>query len=377
MKKKIAMLLAMVMVTASIVGCGSSAGADTTTTAPETKETEAAAETPAAETTAAEAEGTAAATSGDATYTYNVDNVTEHTFSLSTTATSGSALADVTHYFADRVNELSGGKMTVDVFEGSTLGSEAQNLEALTAGTLDMAIIAVEFYVNSIPQLGALILPYVYDDYDQVQKVLESEAGDYASQQLTDVAKVKALGYYVMAFRNMYTTKPINTVEDLKGFKMRVPESSLYVDTFKMMGAAPTPLASGEVYTALDTGVVEGVENTPDTCLHNSWFEVAPYFNQTNHLNAPTTFSMSDKVFQSLNEDEQNLLLQAGLDASHYGLESTKTSDAEYREELKAKGMEFIESDVESMRAAIDYNAYEFMQSDEAKKLFDLVQANK
>lgn len=179
-----------------------------------------------------------------------------------------------------------------------------------------------------------------------------------------------------MAFRNMYTTKPINSVDDLKGFKMRVPESSLYVDTFRMLGAAPTPLATGEIYTAIDTGVVDGVENTPDGCLHLSWFEVAPYFNKTNHLNAPTTFSMSASVFDKLNDDEKNLLLQAGLDASHYGLESTKTSDAENRKALEEK-MTFVDSDVESMRAMIDYNAYDFMQSDEAKKLFELVQKNK
>ena len=307
----------------------------------------------------------------------SLDNVGEHTFSLSTTASSGSALADVTHNFADTVGELSGGKIKVDVYEGSALGSEAQNLEALTAGTLDMAIIAVEFYVNSIPQVGAAILPYMYEDYDQVQKVFEGEAGQYTSQQFLDVAKVKNLGYYVMAFRNMYTTKPLNSVDDIAGMKIRVPESSLYVDTFKMMGAAPTPLPMGEVYTAIDTGVVSGLENTPDTCLNNSFFEVAKYFNMTNHLNAPTTFSMSAKVFDSLNEDEQNLLLEAGLRASRYGLESTKTSDAAYREQLKEKGMEFIETDVESMRAKIDYTSYPFMQSEEAKTLFDLVQKSK
>ena len=167
------------------------------------------------------------------------------------------------------------------------------------------------------------------------------------------------------------------TSTHIAGMKIRVPESSLYVDTFKMMGAAPTPLPMGEVYTAIDTGVVSGLENTPDTCLNNSFFEVAKYFNMTNHLNAPTTFSMSAKIFDSLNEDEQNLLLEAGLRASRYGLESTKTSDAAYREQLKEKGMEFIETDVESMRAKIDYTSYPFMQSEEAKTLFDLVQKSK
>lgn len=378
MKKKIAALLATTMVLSSLTGCLGNTTPETK--APETKvETEApkAAEESKDTEAAGDTEAVKEEAPADTTYSYNLDNVGEHTFSMSTTASSGSALADVTHYFADTVGELSGGKIKVDVYEGSALGSEAQNLEALTAGTLDMAIIAVEFYVNSIPQVGAAILPYMYDDYDQVQKVLEGEAGQYTSQQFLDVAKVKNLGYYVMAFRNMYTTKPLNSVDDIAGMKIRVPESSLYVDTFKMLGAAPTPLPMGEVYTAIDTGVVSGLENTPDTCLNNSFFEVAKYFNMTNHLNAPTTFSMSAKVFDSLNEDEQNLLLEAGLQASRYGLESTKTSDADYREQLKEKGMEFVETDVESMRAKIDYMAYPFMQSEEAKTLFDLIQKTK
>ena len=377
MKKKLALALATVMAASSLTACLGNTKETTaaaTEAAAETK-TEAAKEEAAKEET--KAEETTAEAAVETTYKFNVDNVGEHTFSLSTTASAGSALADVTHNFADTVNKLSDGKITVDVYEGSALGSEAQNLEALTAGTLDMAVIAVEFYVNSIPQVGALILPYMYDDYDQVQKVLEGEAGQYVSQQLLDVAKVRNLGYYVMAFRNMYTTKPLNSVEDLAGLKIRVPESSLYVDTFKMMGAAPTPLPMCEVYTAIDTGVVSGLENTPDTCLNNSFFEVAKYFNMTNHLNAPTTFSMSDKVYSSLNEDEKNLLLEAGLQASHYGLESTKKSDEEYRQQLKDKGMEFIETDVASMRDKIDYTVYPFMQSEEAKTLFDLVQKTK
>ena len=366
MKKAVAAMVSAVLVMMSLTGClGSSVSPPAAGQAPETaKEAEAAAK---------EREASGAA---EGAHSFNPEAIGEHTFSLSTTATSGSALAEVAHHFSDQVSELSGGKMTVDVFEGSSLGSEAQNLEALTAGTLDMAIIAVEFYVNSIPQLGALILPYVYDNYDQVQRVLEGEAGQYANQQLLDVAKVKNLGYYVMAFRNMYTTKELKTADDLVGLKIRVPESTLYVNTFKMLGAAPTPLPMGEVYTAIDTGVVAGMENTPDTCLHNSFFEVAKYFNMTNHLNAPTTISMSDKIFSALNEDEQKLLLEAGASASRFGLESTKTSDEKNRETLKEKGMIFVETDVESMRKKIDYNNYDFMQSEEAKKLFELVKSN-
>ncbi len=364
MKKLVSLVLAGAMVF-SVAACGNL----TPNSAP------AASTAPAASAPAASQPATEAKTDNGAV-NFNVDNISEHTFKLSTTASPGSSLSQTAQYFSKRVDELSNGKMKVDVYEASALGSEEQNLEALTSGTLDMAIIAVEFYVNSIPQLGALILPYTYTEYDQVQKVLESEAGEYANQQMLDVAGVKNLGYYTMAFRNMYTTKEIKNVDDLAGVKMRVPGSALYVDTFKMLGAAPTPLAMSEVYTAIDTGVVDGLENTPDTCLNNSFYEVAKYFNRTKHLNAPTTFSMSNKVFESLNEDEQKLLLQAGLDTSHFGLDLTKTLDADYQKQLADKGMIFVDSDIESMKAKIDVNAYAFMASDEAKKLYELVQKN-
>lgn len=306
---------------------------------------------------------------------FDINNIGEHSFALSTTASSGSALADVTYKFANTVKELSGGKIEIEVYEGSALGSEAQNLEALTSGTLDLAIIAVEFYVNSIPEVGALILPYQYSNYDQVLRVLEGPAGDYANERLKATAGVRNLGYYVMAFRQIYADRPIRKVADLAGFKIRVPESALYVETFKMLGAAPTPLPMGEVYTALDTGVINGAENTPDTALHNSWFEVVKNMNLTNHLNAPTTFSMSNMIFETLNDDEKALMLEAGRIASHYGLESTKKSDSKYREDLAGK-MTVVEPDVAEMRSKIDYSVYPFMKSPEAKKLFELVQAS-
>ena len=293
-------------------------------------------------------------------------------FDISTTGPQGSLLGNVCDYFAEQVKTASNGEMIVDVYYSSALGSEAQNLEALTAGTLDMAIIAIEFYSNSIPELGAVILPFLYEDYDQVQTVLSGEAGKYASERLRDAAGVENLGYYVMMFRNMYMNKAINSVDDMAGVKIRVPESALYVNTMKMMGAAPTPMAFGEIYTSCETGVIDGFENTPDSCLNNSMFEVLDYMNMTRHLNAPTTISMSAKVFDGLTPEQQQILRDAGVAASEYGLKTTKEAEADFIQQLSEK-MEIVETDVDSMRAKIDYSNYEFMAGEEAQKLFDLV----
>ena len=237
-----------------------------------------------------------------------------------------------------------------------------------------MAIIAIEFYANSIPELGAMILPFLYEDYDQVQSVLEGEAGEYASSRLRDAAGVQNLGYYVMMFRNMYMNKAINDVKDMAGVKIRVPESALYVNTMKMMGAAPTPMAFGEIYTSCETGVIDGFENTPDSCLNNTMYEVLKYMNMTRHLNAPTTISMSAKVFDGLTAEQQEILKKAGEAASEYGLKTTKDAEADMIAQLREK-MTIVDTDVASMRATIDYTNYDFMKSAEAQKLFELVKA--
>lgn len=355
MKKALSVVLAATMAL-SLVACGGGSQPAATTAAP------AAAEKPADAPADAPAGGEV------------VEQKGARHFDLSTTASPGSALDLVARDFAEEVKIRSNGNMIVDVYDSSALGSEAQNLEALTAGTLDMAIIAIEFYSNSIPELGALILPFQYENYDQVQEVLTGEAGQFATQRLRDAAKVQNLGYYVMMFRNMYLNKPINTVDDLAGVKIRVPESALYVNTMKMMGAAPTPMAFGEIYTSCETGVIDGFENTLDSCYNNSMFEVLDYLNVTNHINAPTTFSMSAQIFDSLTAEEQQILLEAGEAASLFGLDSTKNQEADFLEKLSAE-MEIVETDVATLRDKIDYNNYDFMASDEAKQLFDLVQA--
>lgn len=371
MKKRIISAVLAGVVALSLAACTGGSGKTADTQASKAQEQASSGESAQAEASGAEDKMEA----GDMAYSFDINNIGEHEFTFSSTAASGSVNEAVILDFCERVNTLSEGKIKINHFGGSTLGTEEQNLQALTSGTLDMAMIAVEFYGNSIPQLNALLLPYLYEDYDQVAKVLQSEAGEYASEQILKSADVVNLAYFIQAFRNIYSKKEIKSVDDMSGLKIRVPESNLYVNTFSMMKAAPTPLPLSEVYTALDTGVVEAVENIPDTAVHNSWAEVAPYMIKTNHMNAPTTMSISNKVFSALNEDEQNLLREAGYENFIFSLEATKKADTEARGILE-DSMTMVEPDIESMKSAIDYTTYEFMGSEEAKTLFDLIQKN-
>ena len=131
--------------------------------------------------------------------------------------------------FARLVAEKSEGKMKVDVYSAATLGTETENLQALTNGTLDLAVIAAEFYANYVDEAGCLCLPFVYSSYDDCAEKLAGEAGTTVAQMILDKTNVRILDYYVLAFRQIFTTdKPLNTVDDMSGLIIRIPDSSTY-----------------------------------------------------------------------------------------------------------------------------------------------------
>lgn len=275
--------------------------------------------------------------------------------------------------FAELVKAKSAGAMEIEVFPSASLGTERENLEALQTGTLDMAIIAVEFYPSYVEEAGVFVLPYMYDSYEHQTAALKGEAGKKLSQMILEKTDVKVLSYYSLAFRQVFTTKnPVNAVEDIKGLKIRVPESPTYVNTFNLLGAAPTPVAWGETYTALETNVVGGLENTPESIYSASMHEVVKYMNITDHISAPTTFSISNEIFEELTEDQQKIVLEASQEACDFGLDLTIANDEEFRGKL-AQELEVIETDKATMRDAIDYDTFDVMKLDDAKILKDLI----
>ena len=163
--------------------------------------------------------------------------------------------------------------------------------------------------------------------------------------------------------------KPLNTVNDMSGLIIRIPDSSTYKETFTQLGAAPTPVAWGETYTALDTGLVSAVENIPESIMSASMQEVCKYVNVSNHIIGPTTISVSEQVFQKLTEEQQNILTEAAKEACEFGLNATKDgSDANFAA-LEGAGLEVVDTDVDSLKAKINYNAYACAKTDVGKQI--------
>jgi len=354
MKKLISVVTAAVLAATMTAGCGAASAKPAETTA-----------APAAAGTTAAAPEAAAAGSYD-------DVEPEVTLTMSHQMAASHSINATAEEFARLVKEKSEGKMAVDVYPSATLGTETENLQALGNGTLDVAIIAAEFYANYVDEAGILCLPFMYDSYDDAYEKLHSEAGSQIADMILDKTNVRVLDYYVLAFRQIFTVeKQLSDAKDLSGLIIRIPDSNTYKTTFSQLGAAPTAVAWGETYTALDTGLVGAVENTPESIMSASMQEVCKYVNETNHILGPTTISISEQVFEGLTEDQQKILTEAAKEACEYGLNLTKDgSDANFAA-LTDAGLSLTETDVDSLKNLIDYSAYSCAQSDTGKKILE------
>jgi len=297
------------------------------------------------------------------------------TFNLSHQMAADHTLNLVALKFADLVKEKTQGNVVVKVFPSGALGGEKDNAAALRSGMLDMGIVAVEQYPSFVPESAVLVLPYLYKDYDNLDRVLTSDVAKDIQKMILDKTNIRVLTFMPMAFRQIFTVdKEVKSAADLKGLKMRVPESPIYVAAFKQFGAVPTPLAWGEVYAALQTGVAKGVENTPEAVLTASLQEVTKYMTVSNHLEGPTTISMSDKAFKKLPPAYQNALLSAAAEAEKYDLKLTVERDKEARDKLKAK-LTVVQPDIASFRKEIRYDQIDLVSSEKGKELVKRVQA--
>ena len=143
--------------------------------------------------------------------------------------------------FSELVSQKTNGNLTVKVYPSASLGAEKDNTAGLKSGMLDMAIIAVEQYPSFVPETAVLVLPYLYKDYPHVMRILQSDVAKDLQQMVVDKTGIRILTFMPMAFRQMFTVdKEIKSAADLKGLKMRVPESPIYVAAFKQFGAVPT-----------------------------------------------------------------------------------------------------------------------------------------
>lgn len=214
-------------------------------------------------------------------------------------------------FMADRTAELSGGKLTVEVYPAGQLGSEQQCVELVQIGSLAITKVsaaAMESFADAYKVFG---LPYIFRSKEHTFAVLDGEIG----QELlvsTEDKWIRGLCYYDAGSRSFYTkTKPINHPDDLSGMKIRVMQSITAVEMMRALGGSATPITWGELYTALQSGVVDGAENNPPSFYTSRHYEVCKFYSLDEHTTIPDVLIISQKVWNKLTPQEREWIQQA------------------------------------------------------------------
>ena len=262
----------------------------------------------------------------------------------------------VSEKFAETVSKKTNGQVEVKVFGAGQIGGLKDNTEGVKLGTLDLAWADLSAAALYYDRANIISLPFLFRDHDRWQKVANGPIGKQLASELLEKTGIRTLSYQVSGFRVMMSrNKPINSAADMKGLKIRIPEVPIYVDTMKALGANATPLPWGDVYTALQTGVVDAVEVPADTALSGKIPEVAKYVSKTYHIFTDVNLIMSDKVYKGLPADIQKAIDDSAKEVvTDWGqAEAIKLDKRSYDDLVKA-GMQGIDKpDMASFQNAV------------------------
>jgi tripartite ATP-independent transporter DctP family solute receptor len=255
--------------------------------------------------------------------------------------------------FARLVEERSEGRIKVEVYTGGQLGGDEKAvLEQVQFGAIDFTRVNISPVTELQPMLNLLQMPYLYRDEEHMHNVLDGSIGEQFLASVED-ANLVGLALYDAGSRNFYNSeKPITKLEDMKGLKIRVPQSSLMMGLVEALGATPTPMAFGEVYSALQTGVIDGAENNWVSYDMNSHSEVAKYIVLDGHTAPPEIFVASKMVFDKLSTEDQELIRQAAADSVVWEREEYKGIEDASRQKVIDAGA--IVTELEDREAFVE-----------------------
>jgi len=258
-------------------------------------------------------------------------------------------------FFAQRLAEVSNNQIDVQLFLNSQLGKEVETIEMCQAGTIEVVAISVAPLTQFVPELNALSMPFIFRDSEHAYSVVDGPVGAELSKDINAV-DLQPLCYFDSGSRNIMTKKgPVQRPEDLNGQKIRVMSAPLMVETINALGASAVPMNQGEVYTALQTGVLDGWENNPPTTLTFKMYETGClYYARTEHLMVPDLLVISLSVYQGLDETTRSYVDQVARETTQKQRELWKIAQQETVEKLIAAGMHFNDVDKALFSARVE-----------------------
>ena len=287
------------------------------------------------------------------------------TLRLANGLTPGHARSRACELFAKRVDELTKGEVTIRVYHEGVLGSEAQVAEALQTGTLDMG--AIVLFTNAVKLGQVFDTPYMFRDTDHWKRAVDGRPGALVAETAPPVG-LRLLGYWLGGWRDVYGSKPVNGLADLKGLKIRTLQTRVYVELFKAFGAIPTPIAWPEVYLALLQKTVDAAE-TALTSMHDAkQYEVSKHAAFTHHGLSTVALLVSEQRWKTLPESARQAMLQAERDSREFQRVEYLKEEADTVRLLREKGVAFTSPDPAPFREIARSQVYPLVLTEAPQK---------
>ena len=261
--------------------------------------------------------------------------------------------AQTLQWISDQLYDATEGRYSMEVFPDASLGDQAQTLEMVTTGILDMSLVGNAIIEPYSPDFAIVATPYIYDSIEHQQKVFESDADAlHALYATTEEHGFTVLCTYSLGARNLYTSKaPVTNPDELKGLKIRVMDSPTSINMMNAMGGVGTPMPQGDVYSAIQTGTLDGAENNIITYVDLVQYEVAPYYNYSGHLLLPDELVISNEVLESMSEEDQAALRKVCNESIPYCFAKCDELRSDYQAKAEEMGVTFSECDIPAFQA--------------------------
>ena len=268
-------------------------------------------------------------------------------------------------------------QITVQFFPDNQLGQEIDVINQVKLGVIDMMVSGSSISANLVPLVGLLDLGYLFNSYEQQTRALDAGAAAPIEAALLKGANIRIIGWaYNFGARSVLARKPVHTPEDLAGLKIRTLPNPIITECLRLMGAAATPLAFGEIYTAMQAGVLDGLEHDPPTILASKFAETAKFYALTEHIYSPLTTYFSDATFRRMEPKLRDGFLDAAGKAAIATRAHGLSVVSEAMEALKKQGMTVIEPDRDAFRKRVLPQTDTFMAKlPESKTVIETIRA--
>jgi tripartite ATP-independent transporter DctP family solute receptor len=274
------------------------------------------------------------------------------------------------------VEAATGGKVTIEIFPNMQLGGEVEMIKQVLTGSLDITSPSNAPLTNFVPALKIFDMPFLFRDEAHMIKVLRGPV-------LQDIAEIVAtsgirlLGVYNVGVRHIMSNKPVRTMDDLKGLKIRTMQSKYHMAAFNAFGANATPISYAELYSSLQTGVVDGAEAANTNYFEKKFYEVAPYWGQVGWTILTAPLIMSEKKFASLPSDVQQALLEGGNKAAAWEQDYYASVDKGRLDDVRNAGVSITKLDIAPFQKASEKVYAEFLTTDDERRILKMIQDTK